>query len=45
MTSSHAAQGADTALWLMQVLVAEDSQLKWLTAERISPLLEAVQRR
>ncbi len=30
---------------LLQVLVAEESQLEWLTAERLGPLLEAVQRK
>ena len=45
VTSNQAAQCAHTALWLLQVLVADDSQLKWLTAERISSLLEAVQRK
>ena len=30
---------------IMQVLVAEDSQLQWLAAERMSPLLEAVQKK
>ena len=30
---------------LLQVLVAEEVQLEWLTAERLGPLLEAVQRK